>query len=263
VVDDWVAELWMQIIKGLKLHQKAALREGAEIAWVVRPDDPKLLEVLNRAITEIASRSAQWPSRTKAYLAKLKQLNGATAGADMQRFRDTVNLFRNYAGQYGFDTLSLLAQGYQESRLDQSVHSAVGAIGLMQVMPNTETLLHVVDIHQPDPNVHAGTKFLAELMDVHFKGIPFDEQNRTLFAFAAYNAGPGKVQSLRREAEAQGLNPNVWFDNVERVAAARVGQETVRYVRNIYKYYVAYKLIEEAEAAKKAAVGDATPTAHP
>jgi membrane-bound lytic murein transglycosylase MltF len=183
----------------------------------------------------------------------------------MQRYRDTLALFRDYAGQYGFDTLLLLAQGYQESRLDQSARSRVGAVGLMQVMPATGSSLRVGDIHKADPNVHAGAKYMAQLMDTYFKDIPFDEQNRTLFAFAAYNAGAGKVQSLRREAEAQKLDPNVWFDNVERVAAARVGEETVRYVRNIYKYYVAYKLIEEADAAKKAAISGASmpPAAQP
>jgi membrane-bound lytic murein transglycosylase MltF len=94
-------------------------------------------------------------------------------------------------------------------------------------------------------------------MDDYFNDALFDEQNRNLFALAAYNAGPGKIQSLRREAQAEKLDPNLWFNNVEQVAAARVGQEPVRYVRNIYKYYVAYKLIEEADAAKKAATAAA------
>jgi membrane-bound lytic murein transglycosylase MltF len=254
VVDDWIAELWVQIIKGLKLHTKAILREGAEIAWAVRPTNPKFLDILNRAIGEIDGKTNQWSGHTMAYLAKLKQLHSATQGADMQRFRDTLAMFQKYGNEYGFDTLLLLAQGFQESRLDQSRRSAVGALGLMQLMPQTGNALGVGDIHYADPNVHAGAKYMAELMDVYFKGVPFDEQNRTLFAFAAYNAGPGKIQSLRREAEAQGLDPNVWFDNVERVAAARVGQEPVRYVRNIYKYFIAYKLIEETATAKKAAI---------
>jgi len=99
---------------------------------------------------------------------------------------------------------------------------------------------------------------MAQLIDDYFSGVQFDDQNRNLFAFAAYNAGPGKIQSLRREAQTEKLDPNLWFNNVERVAAARVGQETVRYVRNIYKYYVAYKLIEAADAAKRAAVAGAT-----
>jgi membrane-bound lytic murein transglycosylase MltF len=257
VVDDWVAGLWVQIIKGLRLHSKAALREGAEIGWAVRPENPKLLAMLNRVIAEITGNVNQWSDHTRSYLAKLKQLHAATQGGDMQRFHDTVEIFRRYAGQYGFDTLLLVAQGYQESRLDQNARSRVGAVGMMQLMPRTGGALGVGDIHKADPNVHAGAKLLAQLMDDYFKGVPFDEQNRALFAFAAYNAGPARVQSLRREAAAQNLDPNLWFNNVERLAAAQVGQETVRYVRNIYKYYVAYKLIEEADAAKKAAIAAA------
>jgi len=72
--------------------------------------------------------------------------------------------------------------------------------------------------------------------------------------FAAYNAGPGRIRQLRREAEKRGLNPNVWFGNVERVASERIGRETVTYVSNIYKYYVAYRLgaarREQRDAAK-------------
>jgi membrane-bound lytic murein transglycosylase MltF len=258
VGDDWVAGLWVQIVNGVRLHQKAAVREGAEIGWAVRPDNPKLLATLNRAIAEITGNVNQWSDRTRSYLAKLKRLHTATQGADMKRFRGTVEIFRKYAGQYRFDTLLLVAQGYQESRLDQRARSRSGAVGLMQLVPRTGRALGVGNIYQPDPNVHAGSKYMALLMEKYFPSAPFDEQNHTLFAFAAYNAGPGKIQALRREAAAEKLDPNLWFNNVERVAAARVGQETVRYVRNIYKYYVAYKLIEEADAAKKAAIAAAT-----
>jgi membrane-bound lytic murein transglycosylase MltF len=260
VGDDWVAGLWVQIIKGLRLHPKAAVREGAEIGWAVRPDNPKLLATLNRAMAEITGNVNQWSDQTRSYLAKLKQLHAATLGADLQRFRDTVEIFRRYAGQYRFDTLLLVAQGYQESRLDQRARRRVGAVGLMQLMPKTGRALGVGDIYQADPNVHAGAKYMARLMDDYFKDVPFDEQNHNLFAFAAYDMGPGAIQSLRREAEAKKLNPNLWFNNVERVAAARIGQEPVRYVRNIYKYYVAYKLIEEADAAKAAIAAAPTPS---
>jgi membrane-bound lytic murein transglycosylase MltF len=263
VVDDWIARLWVEIIKGMKLHPKAVLRAGAQIAWAVRPDNLKLLATLNRAIAELDGDTIKWGSHTKIYLAKLKRLHAATKGADMQRFRDTIEIFRNYAGQYRFDTLLLLAQGYQESRLDQNARSPFGAIGIMQVMAKTGQILGVGDIHKADANVHAGAKYIAQLMDVYFKDIPFDEQNRTLFAFAAYNAGPGKIRLLRRDAEAQKLDPNVWFDNVERVAAVHVGQETVRYVRNIYKYYIAYKLIQEDEEANKAALSAIKTPAEP
>jgi membrane-bound lytic murein transglycosylase MltF len=258
VGDDWVAGLWVQIIKGLKLYPKAAVREGAEIAWAVRPDNPKLLATLNRAIADITGNATRWSDHTRSYLAKLKQLHTATQGADMQRFRDTIQIFQRYAGQYRFDTLLLVAQGYQESRLDQRARSRVGAVGLMQLMPQTGRSLGVGDVHNADPNVHGGAKYMAKLMDDYFKDVPFDEQNRNLFAFAAYDVGPGALQRLRREAQAEKLDPNVWFNNVERVAAARIGQEPVQYVRNIYKYYVDYKLIEAADAAKKAAIVKAT-----
>jgi membrane-bound lytic murein transglycosylase MltF len=258
VGDDWVAGLWVQIINGVRLHPKAALREGAEIAWAVRPDNPELLATLNRAIAEITGKVHQWSDDTRSYLLELKQLHTATQGTDLQRFRDTVEIFQRYASQYRFETLLLVAQGYQESSLDQRTVSRAGAVGLMQILPETGRELGVGNIHEPDPNVHAGAKYMAQLMDDYFNDAVLDDQNRNLFAFAAYNAGPGKIQSLRREAQAENLDPNLWFNNVERVAASRVGQEPVRYVRNIYKYYVAYKLIEEAEATKKAAIAGAT-----
>jgi membrane-bound lytic murein transglycosylase MltF len=258
VGDDWIAGLWVQIVKGLKLHPKAALREAGEIGWAVRQDNPKLLSTLNRWMGGVTRNWNQWSDHTRSYLTKLKQLHTATRTADLRRFHDTVEIFRRYAGQYRFDTLMLVAQGYQESRLDQRARSRVGAVGLMQVMPETGRTLRVGNIYQADPNVHAGAKYMAQLMDENFKDIPFDDQNRNLFAFAAYDMGPNAIQSLRREAEKKKLDPNVWFNNVERIAATRIGQEPVRYVRNIYKYYVAYKLIEEADAAKKSATAGAT-----
>lgn len=150
VCDDWIANLWVQIYKGLKTHPKAALREGAEIAWAVRPNNPKLLATLNQAIAEIAGDATKWSNRTQVYLASLKQLHTAADGADMQRFRDTIEIFRRYAGQYRFDTLMLVALGYEESRLEQQVRSSVGAVGLMQVMPKTGQAMGVGNIYQAD-----------------------------------------------------------------------------------------------------------------
>jgi len=71
---------------------------------------------------------------------------------------------------------------------------------------------------------------------------------KTLFVFAAYNAGPGRVLKLQKEAEKRRLNPYVWFNNVEIIAGERIGEETVTYVSNIYKYYLAYTLLEEQRA---------------
>ena len=70
-----------------------------------------------------------------------------------------------------------------------------------------------------------------------------DKLNKMLFTFASYNAGWAKITRFRRRTEAAGLDPNVWFRNVELMVAKRMGQETVQYVGNIYKYYTAYRLM--------------------
>jgi membrane-bound lytic murein transglycosylase MltF len=104
--------------------------------------------------------------------------------------------------------------------------------------------LSVGDITQLEPNIHAGVKYMRQLVDQHYAKEPMDDLNRLLIGFAAYNAGPGRLRQLRREAARRGLDPNVWFDNVERIASERIGRETVTYVSNIYKYYVSYLLIQ-------------------
>jgi membrane-bound lytic murein transglycosylase MltF len=153
-----------------------------------------------------------------------------------------VGTFQKYGGQYDVDYVLMMAQGYQESQLDQNAKSHVGAIGVMQVMPATAKDLKVGDVRKIDSNVHAGVKYIRFMMDEYFKDEPMDRLNKGLFAFAAYNCGPGRMRQLRKEAQARGLNPNVWFNNVERIAGERVGRETVQYVSNIYKYYIAYTL---------------------
>jgi membrane-bound lytic murein transglycosylase MltF len=163
-------------------------------------------------------------------------------------------LFRKFAQQYQFDYLMLAAQGYQESRLDQNAKSRTGAIGVMQVMPATGAEMKVGNILKVGPNIHAGTKYMARLMNRYFKDEKFDEQNRNLFAFASYNAGPANISKVRTRAMQEGVNPDVWFNQVEHVAARMIGQESVLYVRNIFKYYVAYKLAQQTEAERLQAI---------
>jgi len=253
VADDWIAELWTTLVPGLRLQSTAVLREGADIAWAVRPGNPKLLATLNDAIGKLGGDTQKIARGTAAYMHKLKQIHGATAGADVQRFQTLRALFTRYGDSYDFDDLLLQAQSYQESRLQQDARSHVGAVGLMQLMPATGASMKVGDIHQAEPNVHAGAKYMRQLVDRYFPDAKFDRQNRTLFAFAAYNAGPGAIARMRKLAVEEKLDADRWFDNVERVTAARIGQEPVRYVRNIYKYYVAYTLLEQQEKATEQA----------
>jgi membrane-bound lytic murein transglycosylase MltF len=170
----------------------------------------------------------------------------------MDRFRKIVDLFRKYGDQYKLDYLLMAAQGFQESGLDQEAKSHVGAVGVMQVMPATAKDLNVGDVAQVENNVHAGVKYIRFMIDQYFQNEPMTQVDKGLFAFAAYNAGPGRIRQLRAETARRGLNPNVWFNNVERIVSERIGRETVTYVSHIYKYYVAYRLVsEELEQRKR------------
>jgi membrane-bound lytic murein transglycosylase MltF len=250
VVDDWKAQLWAGLVPNLVPRADLALSDPGDVAWALRKGSPQLAQVVNQFIR---THPGSFAARFKSYPAYLKRVRNATAEADWQRFEKTIALFRKYGERYSFDYLMVAALGYQESRLDQSARSHVGAIGIMLLMPDTARTLKVGDITKAEPNVHGGFKYLRQIYDKHLDTEGLDEQNRTLFAIAAYNAGSGRVASLRAEAAQKKLDPNVWFNNVELIAARRVGQETVVYVRNIYKYYVAYKLQLDTLEARRAA----------
>jgi membrane-bound lytic murein transglycosylase MltF len=259
IVDDFKAEFWAQVLPKLVLHPNVSMRSGGEIAWAFRKDSPRLKAAVDAFAKRHGKGSLFGNAKFKEYLKNTKYVRDATSQAELAKLLRTIQFFQQYAGQYGFDWLMLAAQGYQESRLDQDVKSRVGAIGVMQVMPATGQELGVGDIRQIENNIHAGTKYLRQILDRHFADAQFDDLNRCLFAFASYNAGPARVAGLRREAQRRGLDPNVWFDHVEQVAAEQIGQETVRYVGNIFKYYVAYQLVveqqQERERAKQALTG--------
>jgi membrane-bound lytic murein transglycosylase MltF len=253
IVDSHKAKFWAQILKSIKVHDDVAVREGGEIAWAFRKGSPKLAAVVNDFVKRHRKGTQFGNILYRRYLENTKWVTRATADAELKKFERTLGLFKKYAGQYDFDWLMLAALGYQESRLDQSVRSPVGAIGVMQVMPATGAAMKVGNVKQIEPNIHAGTKYLRTLLDTYFADAKMDGLNRHLFAFASYNAGPTRVAGLRKEAEQRGLDPDKWFGSVERVAAEKIGRETVQYVSNIYKYYVAYKLILEERAESKAA----------
>jgi len=241
VVDDWKAKAWAELVPNIVPRPDLALSTSGATGWAFRKDSPKLAREVNRFIRNYPGAHA---ARFKKYPEYLKRVRNATADADWQRFEKTIELFRKYGHQYSFDYLMVAALGYQESGLNQNMRSHRGAIGIMQLMPETGRVLKVGDITKTEPNVHGGFKYLRLLYDRHLGTAKIDEQNRTLFSIAAYNAGPGRIAGLRVEAAKKGLDPNVWFNNVERVAAERIGRETVTYVSNIYKYYVAYLLVQ-------------------
>jgi membrane-bound lytic murein transglycosylase MltF len=162
----------------------------------------------------------------------------------MKKFLAYVDYFKKYSDQHNFDYLMIAAQGYQESMLDQSRRSPAGAVGIMQVIPKYAAAppINVKDVSTADKNIEAGVKMLRNITNTYFNDPAISQVDKTLFTFASYNAGPGRISGLRKNARRDGLDPNKWFGNVELEAAKSIGQETVTYVDNIYKYYVAYKL---------------------
>jgi membrane-bound lytic murein transglycosylase MltF len=253
VVDDYLAGFWTQVFTDLKVHTDIPVRTGGNLAVAFRKENPQLREVVNKWLGTHAKGDAFRNTIERRYLQSIKYVKNAAADSERQKLQAVVALFKKYGAQYNLDYLLMAAQGYQESTLDQDVKSPVGAIGVMQVMPPTGKELKVGDITEVEANVHAGVKYMRFMMDQYFKDEPMDDLNKGLMTFASYNAGPGRVRQLRREAEKRGLNPNVWFGNVERVASERIGRETVTYVSNIYKYYITYRL-STAQLERRAAL---------
>lgn len=259
VVDNSKAEFWAEIFDHLQLHEDLALRSGGEIGWAFRHGSPKLAAEVNAFVEANRKGTLMGNILFKRYLKETKWVEDAISDSEIAKFDAVVHLFQRYGDQYNFDHLMLAALGYQESKLDQNAKSAAGAIGVMQMLPSTATdpNVAIADIHELEPNVHAGTKYLRFLRDRYFGDEPMSDINKTLFTFASYNAGPARVRGLREKAQAVGLDPNIWFDNVEVIASKEIGRETVQYVSNIYKYYIAYRQIEKQREAKEQALPSA------
>ena len=256
VVDDHIAHFWKKVFPKVVVHDAISVDTEVEKAWAVRKDSPKLkafLDRMSKAVTtgHLADERAVILAR---YFKHLKHVKNAASDAERKKFLKLVDLFRKYGDRYGVDWMLMAAQGYQESRLNQNARSPVGAIGVMQLMPATGKEMNVGDIALTEPNINAGVKYMRFMIDHYYESEPMTKLDKALFAFASYNAGAGRVRQLRKVAERRGLDPNVWFHHVEVVAEEKIGQETVTYVGNIYKYFVAYRLIEESLQERQQAI---------
>jgi membrane-bound lytic murein transglycosylase MltF len=262
-VDSYIADLYVKVFPNLK-KVPGVESKPQSIAWAFRKGSPKLAAAVNTFFKTHKEGTLGGNVLLGKYLKTPKWVKNARSDEDRRRFLAMTEIFKKYSQQYGFDYLLMAAQAYQESGLDQAKRSHVGAIGVMQVMPATarDRSVNIPDIDKLESNIHAGIKYNRWVVDNFYDDPAITPMNRTLFAFASYNAGPGKVASLRKEAKAQGLDPNKWLDNVELVAAKRIGRETVTYVSNIYKYYLAYQMMQQRAAdSRKAREEAATPAA--
>jgi membrane-bound lytic murein transglycosylase MltF len=251
IADDDIADFWAKIFRNIHPHPDVAVARREATGWMFRKNSPELKGAADGFLAKYPAGSLVHNEIVDEYLKSTKWVTNSRSESELAKFRRTVDFFRKYGGQYDVDYLLMMAQGYQESQLNQDARSRVGAIGVMQLMPETGQAMGVGNIHEIEANIHAGVKYIRFMEDRYYSDAPMTPLNKGLFAFASYNAGPARVEELRRITKARGLDPNVWFNNVELVAAATIGRQTVQYVANIYKYYIAYTLLAEDEAATK------------
>ena len=247
IADDYLARFWAQVLPNIVVHEDLAIATGGHIGWAIRRGATGLKPRVDNFVRANRQGTLLGNMLIKRYLQDTKYVKNALADEDRQRLDEVIDLFQKYGDQYTFDYLMVAAQAYQESGLDQSVVSRAGAIGIMQMLPSTaaDKSVGIPDISTIDNNIRAGTKYLRYIVDHYFDDPEIDEVNRTLFAFASYNAGPNRIRRLRAKAAESGYDPNKWFRNVEVVVANEVGREPVQYVSNIFKYYTVYSLLME------------------
>ncbi len=250
VVDHHKLELWTEVFEHIRVHEDLALNRGGEIAWALRHDNPKLLARVNDFLTRIREGSLVGNILINRYLGSSNWIEDIREGVDLDNYETVTPVIQKYAGEYGFDWRMIFAQAYQESKLDQSKKSAAGAVGIMQVLPTTaaDDNVGIPNISGLENNVHAGVRYLRFLRDRYFRDQGLSPLDEVLFSLAAYNAGRANIARAQKMAETMGLDPKVWFSNVEVAAARSISREPVVYVRNIYKYYVSLSLMDLRDA---------------
>lgn len=252
VVDGYKARIWAKALPEIKIHDAIVIKSGTHIGWGIRKNSPELQQSLNSFLKKVKKGTYLGNMLFNRYYKKEKWVKNPNTRKERKKLLLFIELFKKYGDQYGFDSLALAAQGYQESKLDQKKKSRQGAVGIMQLLPSTaaDKNVGISDISKPEDNIHAGTKYMAFLRDRYFSDPSILKTDQMAFTWAAYNAGPAKVRKMRNLAKKMGLDANIWYSNVEVAAAKIIGRETVKYVRNIFKYYIAYSLINNQPSKK-------------
>ena len=255
VARDVYADFWSKVYTDTKPRKDIVIASGESSGLAVRKNTPQLMAAVNDFLKDHRVGTAYGNTILNKYLKDTKWVKNSLDEGELKKFGEMVTLFQRYGQQYDLPYLLVAAQAYQESGLNQSVRSSVGAVGVMQIKPTTaaDPPISIPNVHVVDANIQAGAKYLRYMMDRYYKNEPMDRTNKGLFAVASYNAGPARIAGLRRKAKDEGLDPNRWFNNVELIASREIGRETVQYVSNIYKYYLAYNMVtEQREKARKA-----------
>ncbi len=247
VADDFQVKIWAKVLPDIRIIDSFAIKSGTNIGWGIRNNNPQLQKSLNTFLKKVKKGTYLGNMFFNRYYKKDKWIKNPNAVKERNKLLAFIDLFKKYGDKYGFDSLALAAQAYQESQLNHNKKSHRGAIGLMQLLPSTAAGKNVAipDISKPEDNIRAGAKYLAFLRDRYFSDTAINEEDQMAFSWAAYNAGPAKVRKMRNLAKKMGLDENIWYSNVEVASAKMTGRETVEYVSNIFKYYIAYSLVQK------------------
>jgi membrane-bound lytic murein transglycosylase MltF len=252
VTSSHIAQLWKNVFTELRIYENFPVTHKMDSGWAVRKDSPNLRALLEQFASTHREGTAYFTTLANTYLKSTRFIRNNENAESVKHFNQMKGLFQKYPNRYQFPWMLIAAQAYQESGLNQEARSPVGAIGVMQVMPATAASppVNIRNVTKLEPNIHAGVKLLKYIRDDYFEEAPMDPLNKTLITLAAYNAGPRRLMQCRKMATDMGLNPNLWFHNVEYAVAKKVGAETVGYVGNIYKYYLGWKLMSEREEVR-------------
>ncbi|NQZ53993.1 MAG: lytic transglycosylase F [Piscirickettsiaceae bacterium] len=250
VIDDFKAKLWGKVLPNIKIHNDLTIHDAGRVGWAIRKSNPELKKHIEEFATSIKKGTLLGNILFNQHYGRDQKLENLQLHEEREKYSKFVNIFKKYGDKYSIDHFKLIAQGYQESALNQDRISHRGAVGMMQLLPSTaaDKNVAVKDIDQLENNIHAGAKYMNFLRTRYFSNPDITPENQMFFSWAAYNAGPANVRKMRKLAEEMGLNKNIWFKNVEVAAGRLIGTETVRYVANIYKYYSTYLLLEQKEA---------------
>ena len=257
ICDSHLAEIWSKVLPDIRLHPEIRFRKSVHIAWAVRKENPLLKESLNSFIENHKKGTFMGNLFFTRYYENMKWIRNPLKGKLEQRAAEYKPLIQKYSYKYGFDWKLILSMAFQESGLNQNKKSDKGAVGLMQIKPSTadDPKVGIKDVKVVENNIHAAVKYLDFIRTRYYSDDNISEKDRVRFSLAAYNAGPAKINRARRKAKAMNLDPNQWFRNVEVAVLKYIGQEPVKYVSNINKYYVIYKnyldIKESRELAKE------------
>lgn len=242
------------------LDINTVLSKPQEIAWGIRKNSPLLLAAVNEWLNQTKRKGVfkviynKYFNSPRSLLARTTSDYSSLAGSKLSPFDDQL---KAGAEQIGWDWRLIASMVYQESNFDPKVESWAGAIGLMQIMPETGEYFGVKNLWDPSQNINVGIRFL-KFLDKQWAKTVTDSLERTKFVLASYNVGLSHVTDAQKLTRKYGKDPTKWEDNVEYFLLQKSNPKyfrdpvvvvgycrcvgPVKYVKQVMQRYDEYKL---------------------